>query len=181
MGALLGGKCPHKTMHLTAHSYPITERGSPPTNTHDDDLRVPLGRIRNRGARYKGFFAEICSEPGTKDTSAPDRKVRDPRGPTLRILAADAATPCDYDQGPDLAPDTRAVHYLRPGFSIRPDTSSSKHASGSPRAALGAPAAGISGDRRGRPRLVLASIERGPVDQLTRAGWAHAHRLALMR
>src|SRR5215467_13771456 len=30
-------------------------------NTHDDDLRVRLGRIRNRGARYKGFFAEVRS------------------------------------------------------------------------------------------------------------------------
>ena len=30
-------------------------------NTHDDDLRVRLGRIRNRGSRYKGFFAEVRS------------------------------------------------------------------------------------------------------------------------
>ena len=30
-------------------------------NTHDDDLRVRLGRIRNRGSRYKGFFAEVLS------------------------------------------------------------------------------------------------------------------------
>jgi type IV secretory pathway VirD2 relaxase len=30
-------------------------------NTHDDDLRIRLGRIRNRGARYKGFFAEVRS------------------------------------------------------------------------------------------------------------------------
>jgi len=46
-------------MHLIAYSYPITERGSPSMNTHDDDLRLRLGRIRNRGARYKGFFAEV--------------------------------------------------------------------------------------------------------------------------
>jgi hypothetical protein len=42
-------------MDLTAHSYPITERGSPSMNTHDDDLRS----IRNRGARYKRIFAEV--------------------------------------------------------------------------------------------------------------------------
>jgi hypothetical protein len=30
-------------------------------NTHDDDLRVRLGRIRNRGSHYKGFFAEVRS------------------------------------------------------------------------------------------------------------------------
>ena len=30
-------------------------------NTHDDDLRVWLGRIRNRGSHYKGFFAEVWS------------------------------------------------------------------------------------------------------------------------
>ena len=46
-------------MHLTAHSLLITERGSPSMNTHDDDLRIRLGRIRNRGSRYKGFFAEV--------------------------------------------------------------------------------------------------------------------------
>jgi hypothetical protein len=46
-------------MHLTAHSYPITERGSASMNTHDDDLRVRLGRIRNRGSHYKSFFAVV--------------------------------------------------------------------------------------------------------------------------
>src|ERR1700746_2899635 len=30
-------------------------------NSHDDDLRVRLGRIRNRGSHYKGFFAEVRS------------------------------------------------------------------------------------------------------------------------
>src|SRR5262249_62164446 len=30
-------------------------------STHDDDLRVRLGRIRNRGSHYKGFFAEVRS------------------------------------------------------------------------------------------------------------------------
>jgi type IV secretory pathway VirD2 relaxase len=30
-------------------------------NTHDDDLHVRLGRIRNRGSHYKGFFAEVRS------------------------------------------------------------------------------------------------------------------------
>jgi hypothetical protein len=48
-------------MHLTAHSHPITERGSPSTDTDDDDLRIRLGRILNRGARYKGFFADVRS------------------------------------------------------------------------------------------------------------------------
>jgi hypothetical protein len=33
-------------------------------NTHDDDLRVRLGRIRNRGSYYKGFFAEVRSAAG---------------------------------------------------------------------------------------------------------------------
>jgi hypothetical protein len=28
-------------------------------NTHDDDLRVRLGRIRNRGSHYKSFFAVV--------------------------------------------------------------------------------------------------------------------------
>ena len=37
------------------------QRGSPSINTHDDDLRVRLGRIRNRGSHYKGFFAEVRS------------------------------------------------------------------------------------------------------------------------
>ena len=37
------------------------QRGSPSMNTHDDDLRVRLGRIRNRGSHYKGFFAEVRS------------------------------------------------------------------------------------------------------------------------
>jgi hypothetical protein len=48
-------------MHLTAHLYSITERGSPSMNTHDDDLRIRLGSIRNRGARYKRLFAEVRS------------------------------------------------------------------------------------------------------------------------
>jgi len=30
-------------------------------NTHDDDLHVRLGRIRNRGSHYKRFFAEVRS------------------------------------------------------------------------------------------------------------------------
>jgi hypothetical protein len=30
-------------------------------DTDDDDLRIWLGRIRNGGARYKGFFAEVRS------------------------------------------------------------------------------------------------------------------------
>jgi hypothetical protein len=37
------------------------QSGSQSMNTHDDDLRIRLGRIRNRGARYKGFFAEVRS------------------------------------------------------------------------------------------------------------------------
>jgi hypothetical protein len=37
------------------------QRGSPSMNTRDDDLRVRLGRIRNRGSHYKGFFAEVRS------------------------------------------------------------------------------------------------------------------------
>src|SRR5262249_8128869 len=37
------------------------QRGSPSMNTHDDDLRGRLGRIRNRGSHYKGFFAEVRS------------------------------------------------------------------------------------------------------------------------
>ena len=105
------------------------QRGSPSMNTHDDDLRVRLGRIRDRGSRYKSFFAESGAQPGTKDISAPDREARESRGPAPRILAAAAAPPCGYDQVPDRVPDTRAARRLMPGFSIRPDASLSKHAS----------------------------------------------------
>src|SRR6516165_3390201 len=76
----------------------------------------------------KASSPKSAPQRGTKDTSALDREARDPRGPTLRLLAAAAAAPCDYDQGPDLTPDTLAVR-LMPGFSIRPDASSSKPAS----------------------------------------------------
>ena len=92
MGALLGGKCPDKTMHLIAYSYPITERGSPSMNTHDDDLRLRLGRIRNRGARYKGFFAEVRSAAWNEGYIG--ARLREPRGPARRTLVAAAAAPC---------------------------------------------------------------------------------------
>jgi hypothetical protein len=51
-------------MHLTAHSCPITERGSPSMNTHDDDLRVRLGRIRDRGSRRhrRIYLATVLAE-----------------------------------------------------------------------------------------------------------------------
>ena len=101
------------------------QRGSPSMNTHNDDLRVRLRRIRNRGSRYKSFFAESGAQPGTKDI---DREARESRGPTPRILAAAAAPPC-YDQGLDQRPHTRAARRLVLGFSIRPDASSSKRAS----------------------------------------------------
>ena len=65
-------------MHLTAHSYPITERGSQSMNTHDDDLRIRLGRIRNRGARYKGFFAEVRS--AARNEGYIGGRSRSPRG-----------------------------------------------------------------------------------------------------
>ena len=100
------------------------QRGSPSMNTHDDDLRVRLGRIRNRGSHYKGFFAEVRSA-ARNEGLAPES-----RGPTPRILAAAAAPPCGYDQGLDRTPDTRAARRLTMlGFSIRPDASSSKRAS----------------------------------------------------
>jgi hypothetical protein len=35
-------------------------------NTRDDDLRVWLHRIRIRGSRYKGFFAEVRSAGSTE-------------------------------------------------------------------------------------------------------------------
>ena len=103
------------------------QRGSPSMNTHNDDLRVRLRRIRNRGSRYKSFFAESGAQPGTKDISAPDREARASRGPTPRILAAAAAPPCGFDQALDRPPE--AARRLMPGFSIRPDASLSKHAS----------------------------------------------------
>jgi len=102
--ALLGGKCPYKTMHLTAHSYPITERGSPSMNTHDDDLRS----IRNRGARYIGARS---AKPESLEVQP------------LVLLAAAASPPCDDDQGPDRTADTM------PDASIRSDASSSRRAS----------------------------------------------------
>ena len=64
-------------MHLTAHSLLITERGSPSMNTHDDDLRIRLGRIRNRGSRYKGFFAEVQS--ATRNEGYIGARSRSPR------------------------------------------------------------------------------------------------------
>ena len=105
------------------------QRGSPSMNTHNDDLRVRLRRIRNRGSRYKSFFAESGAQPGTKDISAPDREARESRGLAPRILAAAAAPPYGHDQGLDRTPDTREARRLMPGFSIRRDASSSKGAS----------------------------------------------------
>jgi hypothetical protein len=53
------------------------QRGSPSMNTHDDDLRVRLGRIRNRGSYYKGFFAEVRS--AARNEGYRSRSPRDSR------------------------------------------------------------------------------------------------------
>jgi hypothetical protein len=53
MSALLGGKFLHETI---SDSALVTWRSV--MNTHDDDLHARLGRICNRGSRYKGFFSE---------------------------------------------------------------------------------------------------------------------------
>jgi hypothetical protein len=82
-------------------------------NTRDDDLRVRLGRIRNRGSHYKASLPKSAAQPGTKDI---DREARESRGPTPRILAAAAAPPCGYDQDLDQRPHARAARRLMLGF-----------------------------------------------------------------
>jgi hypothetical protein len=96
-------------------------------NTHDDDLRVRLGRICNRGSRYKGFFAEVRSAARNEGyISARSRSPRLSR-PSLSYFGAAAAPPCGFDQALDRTP--KPARRLMPGFSIRPDASLSKHAS----------------------------------------------------
>jgi hypothetical protein len=69
--------------------------------THDDDLRIRLGRIRNRGTRYKGFFAEVRS--AARNEGYIGARLRSPRASRSNpsYLVAAAAAPCVRDQDPD--------------------------------------------------------------------------------
>jgi hypothetical protein len=102
------------------------QRGSPSMNTHDDDLRVRLGRIRSRGSHYKGFFVEVRSAAGNEGHRSRSQRVPrlSPsyfgrgRGAALRRRSGPGSNG-RYTGGPCLVPDS----------SIRPDASSSMRAS----------------------------------------------------
>src|SRR5215472_16232803 len=97
-------------MHLTAHSYPISERGSPSMNTHDDDLRIRLGRIRNRGVRYKGFFAEVRS--AARNEGYIGARSQSPR--------ASSPTPSYFGRGRGSALGARSRSGLSAGYGASP-------------------------------------------------------------
>jgi type IV secretory pathway VirD2 relaxase len=90
-------------------------------NTRDDDLRVRLGRIRNRGSHYKGFFAEVraaARNEGHVDARSGSQRISRPspsyfgrgRGGALRLRSSSGPS-VGYGASP--LPDARRLNPTR--------------------------------------------------------------------